>query len=112
MKTDAERKEMYAKWAQERADSKRARINEIKEELKQVMLQDTDLDTITDIAFSTILQHDRKLTDADIVEICDVYFNKNRTNKQLYNSDTIYQQLHRANDMIITLGEPTVNLHY
>lgn len=98
MKTEEERQAMYAQWAQERKEQRENRINEIKKELKEVVTQDTDFDTIIDMSIGIITNNNKKLTNTDIVEICHAYFEKNKTKEQFDNSNVLYENLDHANN--------------
>lgn len=104
MKTEAERQAMFAKWAQEREEQRNEIINNIKKELKEVATQDTDFDTIIDMSISIITSNDKKLSNTDIIDVCNAYFEKNKTSEQLDNSNILYENLDHANNYTSDLG--------
>ncbi len=69
-------------------------------ELQETVISDVDLETIIDLTTSIITNGDSKLSDNEIKEITNKYFNKSKTRKRLDEADILFLQLHRANQMI------------
>ena len=73
-------------------------------ELKEAAIFDTDFDTVLDTMVSIITNGDRALSDQEIKDITNTYFNKDRTRNRLDEADLLFLQLYRANEMI-NIGE-------
>ena len=104
MKTEAERQAMFAKWAQEREEQRNEIINNIKKDLKETVTQDTDFDTIIDMSVSIITNNNKKLSNTDIIDVCNAYFEKNKTSQRLDDSNILYENLNHVNNYVNDFG--------
>jgi len=96
-------------WQKKRAEERNAlkkielekKINELKSELILTVVKDLDIDSMIDTAQQIILKHRVRLADKDLVEICNVYFDRNKTQERLTESDRLYLEMDHVSNMIV-----------